>query len=544
MLAIAALRQLALKFGRRFPNLPLLLISLGGGILMGLTPAPTQAWFCAWIALVPLYFCLCKDENITLKTAFFLGLIWGCGYHGLALFWITGVHPMTWLGVPWLLSLLIAIFCWLFITFWGACLAASWSLLLTFINHKLIQKTKINSLVIIFLRILIATSLWCGLEALWNSGILWWTSLAYTQSYHNLAILQLSKFSGPATITAIIVTINSLLAEALLIKNYQFQNQKKNQQHDYLTAKPILITASFLLLSSHLFGWQLAKLPLQENQENAIQIGIIQGNVPNEIKFDYTGLKRAIEGYTTGYKKLVSAGVDAVLLPETALPFIWDETPQNPSSFYSAILANNIPAWVGSFGKQGNSLTNSVFSINSKGEVISRYDKSKLVPLGEYIPLESFFGRVIERLSPLDAHLAIGKNNQAFETPFGKAIVGICYESAFADIFRRQARQGGQFILSAANNAHYNKSMPKQHHAQDVMRAIETDRWAVRATNTGYSAFVDPQGRTIWMSEINQYDLNSQTIYRRNTQTLYVRWGDWLTWMLLSLSVLGYTLIR
>lgn len=84
--------------------------------------------------------------------------------------------------------------------------------------------------------------------------------------------------------------------------------------------------------------------------------------------------------------------------------------------------------------------------------------------------------------------------------------------------------------------------MPAQHHAQDVMRAIETDRWAVRATNTGYSAIVNPHGRTLWRSGHNTYELHAATIYRRQTQTLYVRWGDWLTPLLLVLSALAWLL--
>jgi apolipoprotein N-acyltransferase len=82
--------------------------------------------------------------------------------------------------------------------------------------------------------------------------------------------------------------------------------------------------------------------------------------------------------------------------------------------------------------------------------------------------------------------------------------------------------------------------MPAQHHAQDVMRAIETDRWAVRATNTGYSGIVDPHGKTVWISRLNTYALHTDTIYRRQTQTLYVRWGDWLTLMLLGSAGLSW----
>ena len=71
--------------------------------------------------------------------------------------------------------------------------------------------------------------------------------------------------------------------------------------------------------------------------------------------------------------------------------------------------------------------------------------------------------------------------------------------------------------------------MPAQHHAQDVIRAIETDRWMARATNTGYSAIVNPKGDTLWISDMDIYQLHRGTIYTRNTQTLYVKWGDWLT---------------
>jgi apolipoprotein N-acyltransferase len=76
--------------------------------------------------------------------------------------------------------------------------------------------------------------------------------------------------------------------------------------------------------------------------------------------------------------------------------------------------------------------------------------------------------------------------------------------------------------------------MPAQHHAQDVFRAVESDRWAIRATNTGYSGIVDPHGRTLWLSGINTYEIHAETVYPRQTRTLYVRWGDWLVWLLLG----------
>jgi apolipoprotein N-acyltransferase len=115
--------------------------------------------------------------------------------------------------------------------------------------------------------------------------------------------------------------------------------------------------------------------------------------------------------------------------------------------------------------------------------------------------------------------------------------VGICYDSAFGQHFRQQAKQG-EFIITASNNAHYAASMPAQHHAQDVMRSIETSRWAVRATNTGYSAIVDPHGHTLWKSQLNEFATHSHQIDRRRNQTFYVQWGDWLTPLLGIISLL------
>ncbi|MFB2920807.1 apolipoprotein N-acyltransferase [Aerosakkonema funiforme] len=513
-------------------------IALISGIFMGLTTAPVNAWPLAWVALVPLWVLVVNYERKKVeekkgKLSFFpftfllLPLFWGIGYHGTALFWITGIHPMTWLGVPWLPSLLITIFCWTFITLWGAALVTVWAVgFRTIVDLIPNPKSPIQNTLV---RLLIGTALWCSLESFWSSGSLWWTSLSYTQSPHNLAILHLGQISGPNTITAAIVAVNGLIAELVI--------DKEKNNFDKVIFSKLIIVISFLA-GLHIIGFVLYSRPLIQPSATALKVGIIQGNIPNKIKFNSAGWYRAIEGYTIGYRTLADKGVDAVLIPETALPFIWTNLDRIPRSFYTAVLEKGAVAWVGGFGETGRNLTNSLFTVTATGEIFSRYDKVKLVPLGEYIPFEEYLGSLIDKLSPLDAHLVLGKPNQVFDTPFGRAIVGICYDSAFSELFRRQAANGGQFILSASNDAHYKESMMAQHHAQDIMRAIETDRWAVRATNTGYSGIIDPHGRTQWLSKINTFELHAATIYRRQSQTLYVRWGDWLTPLLLLLATL------
>ncbi|EAZ93033.1 apolipoprotein N-acyltransferase [Crocosphaera chwakensis] len=509
----------------------ILLVAISG-LLMGLTTAPFSAFYLAWIALIPLWLLTVSGEktynkknsllsNILINKQNLIAFVWGFAYHGFGLFWITGIHPMTWMGVPWIFSLLIALFCWLFITIWGAILVTVWSIIFRWFIG--IKETGIRShLLQSIIRVIFGVAIWCILELLWNQGALWWTSLSYTQSPNNLIILQLTKLSGYSTVTAAIVGINGLFAESILI---YYQNKKQS----FL----LVLTSLFGIIGLHLAGLSLYKQPLINNLDKAINVGIIQGNIPNTIKLYPEGLRKAIEGYTTGYKKLSNQDVDLIITPETALPFNLDYIINN-SSFYSAILEQKIPVILGAFGSQNTSYTNSLFMITETGKVVSRFDKVKLVPLGEYIPFEDILGKLIDRLSPLDSHLIAGTTDQKFNTPFGQAITGICYESAFSEHFRRQAKAGGEFIITASNNAHYSQIMPAQHHAQDVIRAIETDRWMARATNTGYSAIVNPKGDTLWISDINTYQLHQGIIYPRNTETLYVQWGDWLT---LSLSI-------
>jgi apolipoprotein N-acyltransferase len=527
---------------------------------MGLTVAPVGAWFLAWIALVPLWVLVItsvKGKNQSLPALF-----WGIGFHGVALFWITGIHPMTWLGVPWLPSLAITLFCWGFISLLGGVFVAIWAAVMLRLGG---QKP--------WLRILIGTAVWCGLESLWSAGPLWWSSLAYTQSPHNLIIVHLGQLSGPNTVTAAIVAVNGLIAEGwtnrqdakdakifsasrqLLQVGEPFRqslmgetlktalpHQRTGFSAPWRFVNKYWVIATGLLITLHLIGFILYSRPIAQPPEAALKVGIVQGNIPNRLLRSSEGFRRAQENYTSGYITLVNQGVDAILTPEGALPIF--QRNLLSTALVAAVKEKGVVAWIGAFGERGDSYTISLFTFNTKGEIVSRYDKAKLVPLGEYIPFEGILGGIVQRLSPLDAHQVPGSANQIFDTPFGRAIASICYESAFPEQFRRQAAMGGQFILSSSNDAHYTASMPFQHHAQDIMRAIETDRWSARATNTGYSAFLDPHGRTLWISGYNTYETHAETIYRRQTKTLYVRWGDWLTPLLLGLSVLGWFVQR
>lgn len=487
-----------------------LLIACGSGILMSLAAAPLNWWGLAWVALMPLWLIVTQAGVSGTRRSLLCTSIWGLSYHGLTLSWILGLHPLTWMGVPWLASVAIATFCWLFITLWGTAANLVWAWVMGKLSSSLS-------------RVLVGTAVWCGLEFTLNLTPLSWTSLSFTQSPGNLVILHLGRLSGPLMVSAAIVAVNGLLAEAWM---HARRNQRRSSTVGFLVA-----IAAFLAFTAHAIGFGFYNQPLIENPSDALTIGIVQGNIPTREKLSGEGIRRAVQGYVTGYETLVVQGVDSVLTPEGALPFLWDET-RNP--FGQAVRANGVAAWLGIFVADQGETTQSLLSLTGNGQVVGRYNKVKLVPLGEYIPFPETIGRLIGRLSPIKSSMVPGRTDQRFDTPFGRAIASICYESVFPELFRAQAANGGQFILTASNLDPYSEVLMSQHQAHDLMRAVETDRWAVRATNTGYSGFIDPHGKIIWRSQPQVYQLHAATVYRRQTQPLYVRWGDWFTPVLLG----------
>ncbi|MBE7381853.1 MAG: apolipoprotein N-acyltransferase [Leptolyngbya sp. SIO1E4] len=516
--SVAAGTSVRARFSGRSPVVLVLL----GGLLMGLTPDPVNAWPLAWIALVPLWrVVIAPSQPRSQGSVFLLGFLWSGLYHGIALSWITALHPLTWMGVPWIASVAIALFAWAFITGLGSVTFGLWAVLF----KRASDRCRLNATG----RILVGTALWCALETILSWGPLYWPSLSYTQSPHNLWILHLGQIAGPMAVTGAIVAVNGCWAE------FSLRRAQSSLTIRSLYWQPALAGLA-LFIALHGIGWGLYGQPLDRDPQEPLRIGLVQGNVPTRIKLTPAGIRRAAWGYANGYRTLVEQGAEAVLTPEGAIPEIWTRAYQARSPIRQAVLEENVVLWLGTFRpavrNSTRELTQSLITLDDRGQVVSQYNKVKLVPLGEYIPFQAVLGRLIARLSPVSSSLLAGSPDQVFETPFGRAIIGICYESAYSELFRKQAAQGGAWIMTASNNDPYPPRMMRQHHAQDVMRAIESDRWSVRVTNTGISGVVTPHGNTLWLSEPNQYVTHLTEIYRRQSQTLYVRWGNWLTYAL------------
>lgn len=515
-------------------------VALGAGGLMALTPAPLNFWPLAWVALAPLW---AMVQGLGSR-AWPLALVFGLVYHGASLIWIRDLHPLMWMGIPAPASIAIVLGVWLFITVWGAAFGVLWAWGLGAIRRLGLSGPTM---------VLVGTALWCLTEAARSASGLDWTSLSYTQSPGNRVILHLGQLSGNLTVTAAVVAVNGFLAQGLLavapwsavVRSFRSQEweilgDRLGRSGIALGRQNYVLTALVLVFTTHLMGWSLLSQPLDARAEQGIQVGIVQGNVPTRVKLSPQGLRQSLRAYTEGYETLAAEGMDVVLTAEAALPFTWPTA--TPTALQTAIEKRHVPIWLGAFGREADRTMQTLFSINENGAVIGQYNKVKLVPLGESLP--PLLGGLIQRLSPMEGYLSPGELGQNFLTPFGQGAIGICYESAFPDLFRRQVKDGATFLATASNLDPYGPTLMAQHFALDMMRAIETDRWLVRATNTGYSGVINPHGQVVWRSARRRFETHGEKIYRRQTTTPYVRFGNWLTPLMLLVSGGGVLMRR
>jgi len=533
--------------------------------------APPLGWFpLAWVGLVPLWQLVWprgddrRSPGSLGSVAPSLGTtlgglgIWGITYHGLLLHWITGLHPLMWMGIPWAGSVAIAGGAWVGVTLWVTAPVVAWGLtlrlLLGFILPRLPQGWgEVTGL-------MGGLGLWNTYQTLLQGTPLTWASLSLSQSPSNLPLVQWARISGPLTIDSALLGVAGLIALGLIALESGLKGGDDRASGEPLpsdrppgdrpprhrpSAQLYGLGAIVLVLGLQGGGWGLLHWGSPaDNLSQRIPLGIIQGNIPTREKLTPAGLETSEQAYRQGYRTLQEAGAAAVLLPEGAIPTLWEGARRFYSPLYQTLRQGTIPAWVATFLHRDEGYSQSLILMQPGGTVTARYDKTQLVPFGEYVPGGEILGRVLGRLSPIESQLVPGTPGQTFPTPWGSAAVAICYEPFFPRRIQSPVQAGAEFILTASNLDPYDRRLMAQHEAQDVLLAVALDRWLVRATNTGYSGFISPQGQVHQRSQPRQYATLLAPIYPRTTLTPYARWGDWLTPILdlgaLGLGILGW----
>lgn len=169
---------------------------------------------------------------------------------------------------------------------------------------------------------------------------------------------------------------------------------------------------------------------------------------------------------------------------------------------------------------------NSVFAMDSDRELLGRYDKSHLVPYGEYLPMRPLLSAIgLSRLAPGDFDFSPGPGPQSLELgTFGKAGLQVCYEI----IFSGQVVDGENrpdFIFNPSNDAWFGSWGPPQHLAQAQLRAIEEGLPVIRSTPTGISAVITSKGKVIESIPMGQAGRIDAKLPPPESPTLFARYG-------------------
>lgn len=450
--------------------------------------------FLAWLGFIPLFSAL-KDSS-RLK-AFLLSF--SCGL----VFWVITVYWLMYVTVPG--TIVLILYLALYFGVFGLIVRA-----IPFSGPRLF----------------LIPAMWVLLEYL-RSQLLTgfpWALLGYSQ-YLNLPMIQIADIFGAWGVSFLVVMVNAAL--------YFLISEKKIKS----SIIPLVILIAVL---SYGF-YRLTTHDLKSASGKSIKVSVIQGNIPQELKW-YPGARQEImEKYIMLSRLAAQEKPDLIVWPEAAVPVILEEEP----AYYEMVcnLAKQVktPLLFGAVTSRQGLYYNSALMVSPGGEMIGRYDKLHLVPFGEYIPLRKILP-FLETIVPI-GDISPGKEYTLFNVNLpgvghnlrSKFGVLICFEDVFPGLSRQFALRGAQFLVNITNDAWYQHSFASYQHFQaSVFRAVENRVAVLRSANTGVTGFISPEGRIISLVR----DTHSRELFvdgfklqsipaKKGATSIYTRFGDW-----------------
>jgi len=248
----------------------------------------------------------------------------------------------------------------------------------------------------------------------------------------------------------------------------------------------------------------VASLPFEVTNPNTapVLLHVVQPNINQAEKWD--------EGAeATNFARIVrltgkpGASPRLILWPEVAIPWFLEDDPAARQALAQLLGPRDLLLTGGEAFQNdaaGNPVTatNSVFGLTPDARLHGRYDKAHLVPYGEYLPMRPLLSRLgLSRLTPGDMDFLSGPGPRNIVLPgLGPVGVQICYEIIFSGHVVDEAHRP-LFLFNPSNDAWFGRWGPPQHLAQARLRAIEEGLSVVRATPTGISAIIAPDGRLL-----------------------------------------------
>jgi apolipoprotein N-acyltransferase len=261
--------------------------------------------------------------------------------------------------------------------------------------------------------------------------------------------------------------------------------------------------------------------------DGVLKVSLIQGNIAQDVKWHPNQRRPTIDLYTRLTREHWDS--DLIIWPETALPLYYHQAEGMLERLGKEARDNRSDLLIGlpviDFSN-GKHYYNSMISLGTKTDF---YHKRHLVPFGEYIPLKSILGNVLGFFQVPLADFSSGPADKSYLQVAGvKAGISICYEDVFGEEVIR-ALPEANILVNVSNDAWFGDSFaPHQHLQKARMRAIETGRPMLRATNNGISALIDDKGRLISVSpQFEEYVLSGE-VQPMTGSTPFSLYGNWV----------------
>lgn len=510
----------------------LILLAATTGILLPYCFPRYDLGLLAWVALIPLHIAL--DGLSRRRQAFWLG-------------WLAGIICSTGI-MSWVVTAMN--------TYGKVPLVFSYGIMLL-LTAYLGLYVGIYSAGVVWFRMLMpryglfaAPCLWVTLELLRTyvlSGLPW-SLLGYSQ-YRQLDVIQIADHLGVYGVSFLIVLSNVALAELYLWLMPLFRGFRPAR-----LPWELVTTAAMLVSLSWAYSTSVIASETMEYSKATLQVGVVQPNIDQAVKWDQAFREETLRRYDR-LTESFGYGVDLVVWPEAATPFIYEREPVYQLQLVAMANRASAPLLFGSpavrFDQERKPfLLNSAYLLSPDGELLGRYDKQHLVPFGEYIPLKSsllfFLEKMVEGIGDFQAgpgptilSFQLKESDGAAPARRVKFGVVICYEVIFPDLVRRIAGSGAEFLVTITNDAWFgDSSAPAQHFSMVVFRSVENHLAFARAANTGISGFIDPFGRIIVASPTFTQTALQAEIPVRQTKTFYSRHGDVFAYGCMLISLL------
>jgi apolipoprotein N-acyltransferase len=493
--------QLSLRIG-----LPL---AAGLGLVHALSFAP---WNLPWLQVLALAGLVALALRTgSSRTAALLGFAFGMGWFGLGVSWVF-ISMHSYGGMPVVLAgAATAAFC---------AYLALYPALAMAVAHRLASGAAVFTL-------LALPAAWAASE--WLRGTLFtgfpWLASGYAHS------------DGPLAGVAPLVGVYGLaLAAGLVAGALALWTVARS------ASRPALIAGSLFAVALLGAGQALRALEWTQPTGAPIRVRLVQGNVPQNLKFSEGGMQRAVD---THARLLSGPRVDLAVLPESVFPVSLNYLPDAVTQQLLDFTRSQQTALVfGVFIEQppGNYYNSAVGLSPGNTPALQRYSKRHLVPFGEFIPW-GFRWFVDLMQMPIGDQQRGAPYQGPMELAGQRIAVNICYEDLFgAEIIAawQVPERAPTVLLNISNLAWFDDSIALDQHLQiSRLRALETGRPMLRATNTGATAVIDPRGSVVTqLAHLTEGALIADVVGYTGL-TPYVRWGDWPALALAALLLLA-----